>query len=93
MVAYASYLGKTIWPMDLAIFYPLQKKILPLAIVLSIALLVVISIFVAGERQTVSIVWLAVVFGNTRAGHRSAQGQALADCYIICRSSGSLSWS
>jgi tetratricopeptide (TPR) repeat protein len=42
-VAYAGYLRKMFWPMDLAIFYPLTAQISPLQITISIVILAAVS--------------------------------------------------
>ncbi|HON96439.1 MAG TPA: glycosyltransferase family 39 protein [Deltaproteobacteria bacterium] len=40
VTAYAAYIGKMLWPMDLAVFYPYPASIDPLAVLGSLALLV-----------------------------------------------------
>ncbi len=45
VVAYATYLTKTVWPSDLAIIYPLDRQIPPWHVALSATVLLVISVF------------------------------------------------
>jgi tetratricopeptide (TPR) repeat protein len=84
-VAYALYLWKTIWPANLAVFYPLPEQIPPLAVAVSFAVLLGISIAVWRSRKSrpyllVGWLWflgtLVPVIGLVQLG-----SQALADRY------------
>jgi tetratricopeptide (TPR) repeat protein len=46
VVATATYLLQIFWPANLAVFYPLPEKIAPLAIILSVTVLILISVLV-----------------------------------------------
>jgi hypothetical protein len=85
LVSYVGYLGKTIWPDRLAIFYPYPASIPVWATAGAVAMLVVISIaafWLARRRPYVAIGWvwylgtLLPVIGLIQVG-----GQALADRY------------
>ncbi len=84
-VAYALYLWKTIWPADLAVYYPLPDQIPPLAVLASLAVLLAISMAVWLARKTcpcllIGWLWflgtLVPVIGLLQVG-----SQALADRY------------
>lgn len=84
-VAYALYLWKTIWPADLAVYYPLPDQIPPLAVVVSLAVLLAISVAAWLARKTspyllIGWLWflgtLVPVIGLLQVG-----SQALADRY------------
>jgi protein O-mannosyl-transferase len=84
-VAYALYLWKTIWPVNLAVYYPLPDQIPPLAVAISLAMLIAISIAVWLPRKTcpyllVGWLWflgtLVPVIGLVQVG-----SAALADRY------------
>lgn len=92
LVAYATYLQKIFWPVDLAIIYPLPAKISALAVVVSVGLLVVISAGVWRERTRrpyliVGWLWflgmLVPVIGLVQVG-----GAALADRYTYLSATG-----
>jgi protein O-mannosyl-transferase len=85
LTAYAGYLWKMVWPVDLAIFYPLHKSIPSHLIAESAILLAGISIIVWLERKCSSwlvtgwlwfLVTLVPVIGLVQVG-----GQAMADRY------------
>ena len=84
LVAYASYLWKTIWPADLAVFYPFEKSWPPAAILSSVLLLSAITALVVWWRQrrflTVGWLWylgtLVPVIGFVQVG-----SQSMADRY------------
>jgi tetratricopeptide (TPR) repeat protein len=85
VTAYASYLGKMIWPLDLAIFYPLHPVIPRTMVLESVVILVGISALVWLERKfrpwlIVGWLWFLVtllpVIGLVQVG-----GQAMADRY------------
>lgn len=85
VVAYADYLEKTIWPVHLAVFYPLSKTIPWPEIVLAASVLLVISavVFLGARKQPwllVGWLWylgtLVPVIGLVQVGD-----QALADRY------------
>jgi tetratricopeptide (TPR) repeat protein len=86
IVAYVRYVGKTIWPVDLSIYYPLQHALLPSAQVMaSVALLAALTgiFWVLRRRRPYCIVgwlWFLVtlvpVIGLVQVGD-----QALADRY------------
>ncbi|MGA3284306.1 MAG: tetratricopeptide repeat protein, partial [Verrucomicrobiota bacterium] len=94
LVSYGRYLLKTIWPTDLAVFYPLSDQILPvrvLAIVASVVL-IAISWFVWRRRRSCPYLlagWLwylgmlVPVIGLVQVG-----GAALADRYTYIPSIG-----
>ena len=83
LMSYAGYLGKVLWPTDLAVFYPLEPS-LPLGnVVLAVCLFVAITVLaVAGRRRwpyiLVGWLWfigtLLPVVGLLQAG-----SQAMAD--------------
>lgn len=86
-IAYALYLGKTLNPWCLAVFYPLPREGWPLwAVAASVLLLVVISVFAVMQfrmRPWIAIGWLwfvimlLPVIGLVRVGM-----QAMADRYM-----------
>jgi tetratricopeptide (TPR) repeat protein len=84
-VAYALYLWKTIWPANLAVFYPLPEQVPPTAVAGSLALLLGISVAAWRLRKNrpyllVGWLWflgtLVPVIGLVQLG-----SQALADRY------------
>ena len=50
LISYMSYLEKTLWPVNLAIFYP-YSPIRPLEIIVAILLLVAITVFIVVKRS------------------------------------------
>jgi Flp pilus assembly protein TadD len=85
LVAYAEYLGKTVWPAKLAVIYPLPNQIPAWQIAVATAILVSISLLAWRARRNapyVQIGWLwflgtlVPVIGLVQVG-----GQALADRY------------
>ncbi len=53
VVTYATYLGRTIWPVELAVFYPHSRSVPPTAVWLaSVAVLVVISVVAIALRRS-----------------------------------------
>ncbi|HEY4416703.1 MAG TPA: hypothetical protein VGO57_13515, partial [Verrucomicrobiae bacterium] len=85
VTAYASYLGKMIWPMDLAVFYPYPAHIARTWLLESAAFLTGISLLAWLERKNnpcllVGWLWFLVtllpVIGIMQVG-----GQAMADRY------------
>lgn len=86
IVAYATYLAKTVWPQDLAILYPLPDQLPWVKVSISGAVLMGISILVWRKRMTwphVLVGWLwflgtlVPVIGLVQVGR-----QALADRYM-----------
>jgi protein O-mannosyl-transferase len=84
-MAYVEYLFKMIWPANLAVFYPLQEKLSPLAVTAAVVVLILISAAVWFGRQRapywiVGWLWflgtLVPVIGFVQVG-----GAALADRY------------
>jgi tetratricopeptide (TPR) repeat protein len=91
-VAYATYLQKIFWPVDLAVIYPLPAKISALAVVTSVVVLALISagVWLAHRRSLYLIVgWLwflgmlVPVIGLVQVG-----GAALADRYTYLSATG-----
>ncbi len=85
LTAYAAYLGKTVWPADLAVYYPLEKNVPVVALGASVLLLALISAVVwraRRERGYLAVGWLwylvtlLPVIGLVQVG-----GQAMADRY------------
>lgn len=83
IVAYATYLGKTIWPTDLAVFYPYRMPLPTAEVALSALVLVALSAFALWTLRTrpyVLVGWLwflgtlVPVIGIVRVGD-----QAMAD--------------
>jgi tetratricopeptide (TPR) repeat protein len=92
LVAYAEYLGKTIWPTKLAVIYPLPNQIPVWEIGVAAAVLVAISCLVWRARKNapyllIGWLWflgtLVPVIGLVQVG-----GQALADRYMYVPSIG-----
>jgi tetratricopeptide (TPR) repeat protein len=86
LVSYVSYIGKTFWPVDLAVIYPLTSTPSALALIGSVALLVLVTIGVwllrCRARYLVTgwfwfLGMLVPVIGLVQVG-----GQALADRYM-----------
>ncbi len=91
-MAYAEYLLKMIWPANLAVFYPLQEKLFPLAVTAAVVFLILISAAVwfgrkRGPYWLVGWLWflgtLVPVIGFVQVG-----GAALADRYSYFPSIG-----
>jgi tetratricopeptide (TPR) repeat protein len=85
IVSYATYLWKTVWPANLAVFYPFPREISPAAIAGALVVLVAISVLawrVARTRPYVPVGWLwylgtlVPVIGLVQVGT-----QAMADRY------------
>ena len=83
--SYLKYLGKTIWPTDLAVIYPYPKSQDELAVWLTALWLLAVSIFCVGQLQRrpyLAVGWfwylgtLVPVIGLVQAGE-----QAMADRY------------
>jgi tetratricopeptide (TPR) repeat protein len=84
-VAYLEYLGKTVWPANLAVIYPLPHEIPSWQVIAAVSLLVGITMLAWSARQSapyllVGWLWflgtLIPVIGIVQVG-----GQALADRY------------
>jgi tetratricopeptide (TPR) repeat protein len=91
-VAYAAYLQKIFWPVDLAVIYPLPPKISLFAVAVSVAVLVLISAGIWRARKPapclmVGWLWflgmLVPVIGLVQVG-----GAALADRYTYLSATG-----
>jgi protein O-mannosyl-transferase len=85
IIAYATYLAKTVWPRDLAILYPLPDHLSDLTLAISAAVLIAISVLAWRTRISrpyIMIGWLwflgtlVPVIGLVQVGR-----QALADRY------------
>jgi Flp pilus assembly protein TadD len=85
LVATAAYLGKLVWPVDLAVFYPYPRAISPAAVAVAAALvagLSVVAVRTARRRPYVLVGWLwylltlVPVVGLVQVGT-----QAMADRY------------
>lgn len=85
LVSYVTYLWKMIWPVDLAVFYPLDRSIgwdLALGSLLVILLITVAAIFTLRRFSYVAVGWfwylgtLVPVIGFVQVG-----GQSMADRY------------
>jgi Flp pilus assembly protein TadD len=100
LAAYASYLGKTFWPVHLAVFYPLPRGSLPVAQIAMAGLLMAAVTFLvlglARRRPYLPVGWfwflgtLVPVIGLVQVG-----GQSMADRYTYVPSIGlflMLSW-
>jgi Flp pilus assembly protein TadD len=91
LVAYAAYVGKTLWPTNLAAFYPLREVAAWEVVGAALALLAITAASVAGVRRfpwaTVGWLWfvgmLVPVIGLVQVG-----GQAMADRYTYVPSVG-----
>jgi tetratricopeptide (TPR) repeat protein len=84
-VACATYLAKTVWPVDLVILYPLDRQIPLLHVVLSVSIVIALSLFAWCRRLTnpyliIGWLWflgmLVPVIGLVQVGR-----QAMADRY------------
>jgi Flp pilus assembly protein TadD len=91
-LAYIEYLGKTFWPANLAVFYPLHEKIPATFVVLSVVALLAITLVTLQRRRTAPYLltgWLwflgmlVPVIGLVQVG-----GAALADRYTYLPSVG-----
>jgi len=92
LMSYGTYLLKTIWPVDLAIFYPFTGQVPVPALLLAIGLLVAVTVLVinrAAHRPFLPVGWfwylgtLIPVIGLVQVG-----GQAMADRYMYIPSIG-----
>lgn len=92
--AYAWYLGKTVWPTNLAILYPFRTEHSVVAVTAAVALLVVMTVVALAVRRrqpAVLVGWLwflgtlVPVIGLVQVG-----GQAMADRYTYLPSIGAL---
>ncbi len=87
IMAYAAYLGKTIWPVDLVPLYPFPENgVPPVQVILAILILVMIAIavaYVAHRAPWAGVGWLwylgtlVPVIGLVQVG-----GQSMADRYM-----------
>jgi hypothetical protein len=84
-IAYITYIGKMIWPSNLAVFYPYPKLLVPWQVLGSVLLLIAITLVViwkAKRSPYLATGWLwyigtlVPVIGIVQAG-----GQAMADRY------------
>jgi protein O-mannosyl-transferase len=84
-VTYAMYLRKTAWPVDLAVFYPMQREISVAVVIGSVLILGVISVIAIAQRRKrpaliVGWLWyvgtLVPVIGLVQVGF-----QSMADRY------------
>ena len=80
-LAYTRYLLKMLWPVHLAIFYPLPKTISPLAVVAAVAVLLAISAAAwlgrkSGPYGLVGWLWF---LGDAGAGDRPGAGRSRSD--------------
>lgn len=84
-ISYVSYLGKAVWPRNLAVFYPYPSSFTPLEVGGAFLFILVISsvvFFLAKRRPYLAVGWfwylgtLVPVIGIVQAG-----GQAMADRY------------
>jgi tetratricopeptide (TPR) repeat protein len=85
LLAYSAYLWKTLWPIDLAVFYPFQSRIPPVAVLCSDMMLTITTTVVMRKRQKYPyllfgwfwfLISLAPVIGIVRVGL-----QSMADRY------------
>jgi len=92
LLSYAAYLGKTFWPADLAVLYPLRSQVQAVPTILAALLLIIISIlFVRHRRRTPFLLagwlWFLVtlvpVIGIVQVGL-----QSMADRYTYIPSIG-----
>ena len=91
-VAYARYLSKTIWPVDLAVFYPLPDRWSAFAVTGSVALLLVLSALFIGCRRRfpyliVGWLWFVGTLVPT-IGLVQVGSQSMADRYMYIPSIG-----
>jgi hypothetical protein len=96
LVSYATYLGKALWPTDMAVLYPLPHSF-PLWQVVGAGLLLgaasAAALWLGRERRYLAVGWLwfigtlIPVIGLVQAGM-----QARADRYTFCLISDCLSW-
>jgi tetratricopeptide (TPR) repeat protein len=84
-ISYIAYIGKMIWPSNLAVFYPYQKFLVPWQVLGSVLLLITITLLVIWRAKrfpylATGWLWylgtLVPVIGIVQAG-----GQAMADRY------------
>lgn len=92
LIAYVKYIGKTIWPHDLAVLYPFPLSIPLWQVVCSLCILLLISVAVisTGRRHpylAVGWLWFFVtlvpVIGLLKVG-----GQSMADRYMYIPATG-----
>jgi Flp pilus assembly protein TadD len=92
IVSYVSYLGKTFWPVDLAVFYPYQHSFNGWQVSCAAAILIIISIAVIYFMKKVPFLFvgwfwylgtLVPVIGLVQVG-----SQAMADRYTYLPSTG-----
>jgi tetratricopeptide (TPR) repeat protein len=92
VVSYATYLGKMLWPVDLAALYPLQRTIPAWQVIASLVVLAAISFAVmraARRRPYLAVGWawylvtLVPVIGFTQSGD-----QSMADRFMYVPSIG-----
>ena len=85
ILAYASYLGKTVWPVNLAVIYPLPNKIMIVPLLIATVALIAITVVVwiyGRERRWLIMGWLwylgtlVPVIGLVQVGD-----QSMADRY------------
>jgi Flp pilus assembly protein TadD len=100
VVSYARYLRKTVWPMDLAIYYPFPLEGLPLGLVVGSALLlaVITGLVLAGARRfpyvAVGWLWFTITLAPV-SGILQAGPQAMADRFAYLPNIGlylALAW-
>jgi hypothetical protein len=92
ITSYVSYLGKTFWPADLAVFYPYEHSFSLLSVIVSFLILIVITVFVVyyiKKQKYLFVGWfwylgtLIPVIGLVQAG-----SQGMADRYTYLPSIG-----
>ncbi len=76
LISYQRYLYKTIWPVDMAVFYPYQQSIPSLEIIISVIILAIISFFSIRLKKKISMAYrrLALVSGNSCSCDRYSSG-------------------
>jgi tetratricopeptide (TPR) repeat protein len=92
VVSYATYLAKTVWPIDLAVFYPSREALAPAPVLGAVVVLLAVSALALRQWRTrpyllVGWLWflgtLVPVIGIVRAGD-----QAMADRFTYVPSIG-----
>ncbi len=92
VVSYATYLGKTLWPTNLSVFYPYVTSLPLIKTILSICLLLAVSVLAIGKAKSRPylltgwfwyLIALLPVIGLIQVGHH-----ALADRYTYLPSIG-----
>jgi len=85
-ISYIRYIGKTIWPSRLAVFYPFPRELSPAIVVICVLLVVLLSIFsiyIGRRRKYAAVGWLwyvgtlVPVIGLVQVG-----SQSIADRYM-----------